>query len=71
MLKFLQDTNAERKREIKLHQFAGLHPRVAEPAGLRGGFRVCILNEFPGAADVVSPALNATGLENGVCNQTS
>lgn len=70
MLKFLQDTNAERKREIKLDQIACLHPRVAESAGLRGGFRVFILNDFLGAADAVGPALNTTGLKNRVWNQT-
>lgn len=46
-----------REKLDQLDQIAGLHPRVAQSAGLGEGFRVCISNDFPTAADATGPGI--------------
>lgn len=69
MFTFLQEANSAldlttkkdrkqgREKLDQLDQIAGLHPRVAQSAGLGEGFRVCIANDFPAAADAISPGI--------------
>lgn len=69
MFKFLQEANSAldlttkkdpkqgREKLDQLDQIAGLHPRVAQSAGLGEGFQVCISNDFPGAADAIGPGI--------------